>query len=111
MANFTVTPKNAIAHPSRNKPELITAHRQARTQIDIGPCSWIVDRKCPDSDVKFFLFTRSNPKDRQAIHADETLEKSNLSTSYFDAAHPVKIIIHGYNSDMFLTPLIEMKDG
>lgn len=81
-----------------------------RDSVSVGPCTWVLDRKCPDPDVKVYLFTRLNPADRQYVHIDETLEKSNLTDSYFDAFDPVKIIIHGYNADMFLTPLIEMKD-
>lgn len=77
--------------------------------IYIGPCVWIFSRKCPDDDVKFYLFTSSNPEDRQRIHVDDTWEKSNISTSYYDPKFPVKVIIHGYNSDMQLTPLIDMK--
>lgn len=50
-------------------------------------------------------------KDRRLIHIGESWEKSNISSSSFNPAHPVKIIIHGYNSDMFLGPLIGMKDG
>jgi pancreatic lipase-related protein 2 len=80
-----------------------------RDSIYIGPCVWIFDRKCPDADVKFFLFTPSNPEDRQPIHVDDTWEKSNISTSFYDPKFPAKIIIHGYNSDMQLTPLIDMK--
>lgn len=80
-----------------------------RDSIHIGPCTWILDRKCPDKDVKFWLFTISNPNERQSIHVDETWEKSNLSSSLYDPRFPVKIIIHGYNSDMQLTPLIDMK--
>lgn len=99
------------AAAAKGRPALVEVPRQTRTQIDIGPCSWIVDRPCPDDDVKFYLFTRKNPRDRQSIHADETWDKSNLSSSNFNPMHPTKIIIHGYNSDMFLTPLIEMKDG
>lgn len=78
--------------------------------VSVGPCTWVMSRKCPDDDVKFFLFTRSNPSDRQLVHIDETLDKSNLTDSNFDPFDPVKIIIHGYNADMFLTPLIDMKD-
>nr|XP_040232337.2 uncharacterized protein LOC120955495 [Anopheles coluzzii] len=64
---------------------------------------------CSNTDIRFYLFTRSNPDDRQYIHIDETWEQSNLSSSYFNPSHPVKVIIHGYNADMFLTPLINMK--
>lgn len=93
------------------RPTVVTVPREARTQIDIGPCSWIVERLCPDKDVKFFLYTRKNLNDRQLIHADETMEKSNISASNFNPTYPTKIVIHGYNSDMFLTPLIDMKEG
>lgn len=82
---------------------------RSRGSVDIGPCVWVLDRSCPDFDVKFYLYTRENPEDRQYIHIDETLESSNLTESFFDPFRPVKIIIHGYNADMFLTPLIDMK--
>lgn len=49
--------------------------------------------------------------DRQKIHIDKTLENSNLSNSAFNPHFPTKIIIHGYNSDMFLGSLINIKDG
>uniref|UniRef100_A0A2C9GRW6 Uncharacterized protein n=1 Tax=Anopheles arabiensis TaxID=7173 RepID=A0A2C9GRW6_ANOAR len=83
--------------------------KKGRSSFTIGNCVWVVDRPCPDSDIRFYLFTRSNPDDRQYIHIDETWEQSNLSSSYFNPSHPVKVIIHGYNADMFLTPLINMK--
>lgn len=86
-------------------------NRQNRLQVNIGPCKWIFSGKCPNSDIKFYLYTRKNPQDRQLIHVDETLEKSNLSNSNFNPDDPTKIILHGYNSDMFLTPLIQMKGG
>lgn len=66
-------------------------------------------RTCPDKDVKFYLFTPENPDEREAIHVEDTWEQSNLSSSHYNPMYPVKIIIHGYNSDMELTPLIDMK--
>lgn len=90
-----------------NKP---TA-RPDQVQFSIGPCKWIFNGKCPNQDIKFYLYTRKNQQDRQYIHVDETWQKSNLSESYFNPNHPVKVILHGYNSDMFLTPLIQMKKG
>ncbi|XP_055918639.1 uncharacterized protein LOC129950742 [Eupeodes corollae] len=78
--------------------------------MSIGPCKWIISRQCPDNEVQFYLFTRKNMMDRQRIWIDTTLEKSNISDSFFNAAHPTKIIIHGYNSNMFLDMLFEMKD-
>lgn len=86
-------------------------NRQNRLQVNIGPCKWIFSEKCPNSDIKFYLYTRKNPQDRQLIHVDETWDKSNLSNSNFNPSEPSKIIVHGYNSDMFLTPLIQMKGG
>lgn len=74
-------------------------------------CHWINNRKCPDPEVRFHLFTRSNIDEQQLIHIDDTWEASNLSDSFFDPQKPSKIIIHGFRSDMFLTPLFEMKIG
>lgn len=84
---------------------------EGRSHINIGTCTYIIDRDCPDDDIKFYLFTRANPDDRQLLHIDNSWESSNLSSSHFDPAYPVKVVIHGYNSDMFLHPLIEMKTG
>ncbi|XP_068140940.1 phospholipase A1 member A [Drosophila tropicalis] len=78
--------------------------------ITIGPCKWAIGRKCPDPDVKYYIYTRHNPMDRQCLQIDETAEKSNLTNSYFNPRYPTKIIIHGYNSDMFLHPLQQMRD-
>lgn len=96
---------------TKSSTEVPVSANRERSEINVGPCTWIVDRKCPDENIRFYLFTRHNMRDRQLIHIDESLELSNLSTSYFDPKNPVKIIIHGYNSDMFLQPLIDMKDG
>jgi len=78
-----------------------------RDAIYIGPCTWILDRKCPDKDIKFWLHTQSNPVDRQLVHIDETWENSNLSTSFFDPQFPVKIIIHGECRQSNALPLID----
>ncbi|XP_032583719.1 phospholipase A1 member A [Drosophila sechellia] len=78
--------------------------------ITVGPCKWAIGRSCPDPDVKYYIYTRHNPMDRQCLHIDESLEKSNLTDSYFNPRYPTKIIIHGYNSDMFLHPLQQMRE-
>lgn len=110
MFFFTVFIPFAFTLPTKNRPRLPNP-LSARFQINIGPCTWIIDRKCPDSDIQFYLYTRNNRKDRQHINVGDSLEQSNLSESYFNPNHPTKIIIHGYNSDMFLMPLIQMKEG
>lgn len=103
---FPFIPSNQ--HDTTNK---LDEDRQSRLQVDIGPCKWIFNKSCPDPDIKYFLYTRKNQNDRQSIHIDDSWAKSNLSDSYFNPKHPTKIILHGYNSDMFLTPLIQMKEG
>lgn len=72
---------------------------------------WIHNRTCPDPEVRFYLFTRSNPDKQQLIHVDATSEASNLSSSFFNPGRSSVIIVHGFRSDMFLTPLFEMKNG
>ena len=53
------------------------------------------NRKCPDADIKFYLYTRSNADDRQLIHVDDCWENSNISSSFYNPKYPVKVIIHG----------------
>lgn len=89
--------------------ENATENMPDRDALYVGPCTWILERKCPDKDVKFFLFTQTNPDERQPLHIGDSWENSNISLSFYDARFPVKIIVHGYNSDMQLTPLIDMK--
>lgn len=74
-------------------------------------CHWTNDRKCPDPDVRFYLFTRLNVDESQLIYIDDSWDASNLSSSFFNPQYPSKIIIHGFRADMFLTPLFEMKTG
>ncbi|XP_053959392.1 lipase member H [Anastrepha ludens] len=90
------------------QPPLTTTEATTR-DIVIGPCRWVIGRKCPDQDVRFYLYTRRNPVDRQSLHIDETLDKSNLTNSYFNPRYQTKIIIHGYNADMFMGTLQQLR--
>ena len=74
-------------------------------------CRWNNSQICPDPEIRFYLFTRSNIDEQQLIHVDDTLDASNLSSSFFNPQRPSKIIIHGFNADMYLTPLFQMKTG
>lgn len=107
--------RTAFFVPSSTTPIYEAARQQPVEEgdghISLGPCTWVLNKKCPDANIKFYLYTRKNIKDRQLVHIDENWDSSNISSSFFDANDPIKIIIHGYNSDMFLQPLIDMKDG
>ncbi|XP_032294376.1 phospholipase A1 member A isoform X2 [Drosophila virilis] len=88
----------------------VTSKPFSNRDITVGPCKWAIGRSCPDPDVKYYIYTRYNVMDRQSLHIGETSEQSNLTDSYFNPQHPTKILIHGYNSDMFLNPLQEMRN-
>lgn len=45
-------------------------------------------------DTAFLLFTRSNPTVPQRI----TWTAASISGSNFNSAHPVRVLIHGFNS-------------
>ncbi|XP_043681972.1 uncharacterized protein LOC122635628 isoform X1 [Vespula pensylvanica] len=74
----------------------------------IGPCLVNTNQTCPDDEVTFFLYTRDNPFKGQRIVVTET--DSNLDVTYFNSSNPTKIIVHGYNSDMQMSSLVEVKD-
>lgn len=98
---------------TQSAPQLddVTAKPVSNRDITIGPCKWAIGRSCPDPDVKYYIYTRLNVMDRQNLHIDQSAELSNLTNSNFNPRNPTKILIHGYNSDMFLSPLQQMRDG
>lgn len=47
-----------------------------------------------ETDTGFLLFTRSNPTAAQRV----TWTAASISNSNFNTAHPVRVLIHGFNS-------------
>lgn len=47
-----------------------------------------------EADTRFLLFTRLNPTGGQRI----SWTAASISSSNFNAAHPTRLLIHGYNS-------------
>lgn len=88
-----------------------TSPAKVEQSFDVDYTARAERRTCPDPEVRFFLYTRSNVDEQQFIHIDDTFDASNLSSSFFNPRHPSKIIIHGFRSDIFLTPLFRMKTG
>lgn len=76
----------------------------------LGNCKVVINDICPDPDIKFFLYTKSNPKVPEGVRIGSDPHVSNLTSTSFNPKNPVKIIIHGYNSDMYLNVLVEIKD-
>lgn len=66
-------------------------------------------RLCPDRDVTFHLYTRQHPTIPENVYVGADI--SNLTATAFDPALPTKIIVHGYNSDMNLSVLVEIRKG
>lgn len=50
----------------------------------------------PETDTRFMLFTRSNPTSGQQI----TWTSQSIQNSNFNSAHPVRVLIHGWNSGL-----------
>ncbi|XP_043270402.1 phospholipase A1-like [Venturia canescens] len=78
----------------------------------IGPCRIHTKQSCPDEEVtffpRFFLYTRDNPSNAQQIRVNGTW--SNLIEINYSKNYPTKIVIHGYNSNMHLSPLVDIKN-
>lgn len=87
-------------------------HEASRAAPANLTCEWIdVDQKCPDANIRFCLYTRSNIDSEQLIAIDDSRVSSNLSASNFNINHETKVIVHGFRADMFMEPLFEMKNG
>jgi hypothetical protein len=50
----------------------------------------------PETDTRFVLFTRSNPTSGQQI----TWTTQSIQNSNFNSAHPVRVLVHGWNSGL-----------
>lgn len=74
----------------------------------LGPCLVKTNSTCPDPEIQFFLYTKSNPLEPQQIFVNAT--SSNIPSTFFQTKYPTKIIIHGYNSDMQLSALVDIRD-
>jgi hypothetical protein len=68
---------------------------------------WV--RLCPDPDVTFYLYSKKHQEEPEPVRIGADPGVSNLSSTAFNPALPTKIIIHGYNSDMYLNVLVEIK--
>lgn len=75
--------------------------------IPIGPCVIVIGGTCPDSSISFYLFTRKNPYNGQKVVVYPKWD--NISLSNFNLSHPNKFLIHGYNGDISLGPLMDIK--
>ncbi|XP_015116438.1 uncharacterized protein LOC107040733 [Diachasma alloeum] len=74
----------------------------------LGPCLVHTNQTCPDDEVTFFLYTRENPGSSRQILVNDS--SSNLHETNFNPRHPTKIIVHGYNSDMRLDSLVDIRN-
>lgn len=87
---------------------LIEKTNQTSRDFLLGPCLVKTNNTCPDPEVQFFLYTKSNPETAEQIFLNNT--ESNLSQTNFSSSNPTKIIIHGYNSDMQLDSLVDIRN-
>ncbi|KAL0132306.1 hypothetical protein PUN28_000234 [Cardiocondyla obscurior] len=84
-----------------------TENNQINRDFFVGPCLVNTNQTCPDEEVTFFLYTKHNPEEGQQLLVNDT--GSNLADTNFVAAAPTKIIVHGYNSDMQLSYLVDIR--
>lgn len=53
----------------------------------------------------------AHPESPEQIFAATHVRGTNLERTTFNASRPTKVIIHGYNSNMFLTALAALRKG
>ncbi|XP_030755422.1 pancreatic triacylglycerol lipase-like isoform X3 [Sitophilus oryzae] len=77
--------------------------------LSFGPCRVVLNPQCPDPDITFFMYSTRNPENPEQVYMATHVRGTNLHKTVFDPSKPTKIIIHGYNSNMFLNGLIELR--
>jgi pimeloyl-ACP methyl ester carboxylesterase len=64
--------------------------------IDLNPLEDVVEPSFnPATDTRFVLFTRNNPNSGQVLTTPDSIRNS-----HFNSAHPVRLLIHGWNSGL-----------
>ncbi|KAB0794898.1 hypothetical protein PPYR_11737 [Photinus pyralis] len=76
------------------------------TTLNIGICNFRLGRNCGQSNVTFYLYTNNQVEGEQIV---VNKSSSNLLQTAFNVSLETKILIHGYNSDMFLGVLNGIK--
>lgn len=89
--------------------EIVEMRQPRQGTYAIGTCKIVINEPCPYPDIKFYLYTRKRPNFPQPILVGNSTNNSNITKTDFNHRFPTKIIIHGYNSDMFLSALVEIK--
>ncbi|CAK9800647.1 Lipase member H-A [Anthophora plagiata] len=95
---------------SQNQPFVISNTLDPGVAKDyfIGPCLVNTNQTCPDKEVTFFLYTKRNLDKGQQIFVDNNT--SNLAKTNFVPSNPTKIVVHGYDSDMQLSYLVDVRN-
>ena len=105
---FAISPSSNASIPPESLPLAIGNTLEQGRDYFIGPCLVNTNQTCPDKEVTFFLFTKRNPKAWQQIFVDGS--GSNLGRTNFNASNPTKIVVHGYDSDMELSYLVDVRN-
>ncbi|XP_043506350.1 pancreatic triacylglycerol lipase [Frieseomelitta varia] len=84
-----------------------TLDQDVAKEYFIGPCLVNTNQTCPDKEVTFYLYTQRNPNASQQILVTE--DSSNLEQTRFEPSRPTKIVVHGYDSDMELSYLVDVR--
>lgn len=57
------------------------------------------------------MYSTDHPENPEPIYIATHVRGTNLEKTSFDPQKPSKVIIHGYNSNMFLSALTELRKG
>lgn len=92
---FALSVSCVFASPIEHKWNLIPDGDGQMHLIDAAPQVVEVEPLFnPEVDTRFLLFTRSNPTAAQTI----TWTAASIQGSNFNANHPTRFLIHGFNS-------------
>ncbi|XP_071455106.1 pancreatic triacylglycerol lipase-like [Hetaerina americana] len=107
---------NALGQqPQRQNKQPAVAKKAARpgrakTVTDLFNTSSCADPpyRCPYPRIEFYLYTRSTQEEPEKLDLLKDAGPSLMET-HFDAAHPTKIVIHGFGGGRKLSPSPDMR--
>ncbi|XP_011300409.1 lipase member H-A-like [Fopius arisanus] len=108
MGVFGVALSKSVSYQTHRSNKISRQFGISHRDYFLGPCLVHTNQTCPDDEVTFFLYTRDNPGSGKQIFVNDS--SSNLHETNFNPRDPTKIVVHGYNSDMRLDSLVDIRN-
>ncbi|XP_044748637.1 phospholipase A1 member A [Coccinella septempunctata] len=105
---FLVFSSDVAAQRTTQKP--VTTSKKPESVKDLFNTSSCIPKPyvCPHKQIQFYLYTRRTQTNPELL---DTTKQESLYNSFFNRAHPTKIVVHGFGGGRNLSPSTDMREA